>query len=60
MDHTVIDAGHHRLLIETIPIAPANYRYPGTPPVPLVPANGHFGASLSFERVPAEDGYAPL
>jgi hypothetical protein len=36
MDHTVIDAGHHRLLIGTIPVPPANYCYPDS----TRPANG--------------------
>jgi hypothetical protein len=40
MDHTVIDAGDHRLLIGTIPVAPANYRYPGDHVGSARPANG--------------------
>jgi len=32
----VIDTGYHRLLIGTIPVAPANYRHPGDPSVPLI------------------------
>jgi hypothetical protein len=31
MDHTVIDAGHHRWLIGTVPAASANYPYPADP-----------------------------
>jgi hypothetical protein len=54
MDHTVIDAGHHRLLIETIPVALANYRYPGTPLVPLVPPNGRFRRLSPLPSVPAK------
>jgi len=39
-DHTVIDTGHHRLLIGTIIVAPANDRYPGDPVGSARPANG--------------------
>src|SRR6516165_9920487 len=54
MDHTVIDAGHHRLLIGTIPVAPANYRYPGDPVGSAHPANGRNRRAPSIAVGPAE------
>jgi len=36
MDHTVIDTGHHRLLIATIGAASTNDRYQSAPLVPLL------------------------
>jgi hypothetical protein len=60
MDHTVIAAGHHRLLIETIPVAPANYRYPGTPSVPLVQRTAGIGATSLFHQSADEGRVAAL
>src|SRR5215469_11954268 len=59
MDHTVIDAGHHRLLMGTIRLASANGRYLRDPSVPLVLRTAPIAATLSPEQVPPKVGSPP-
>ena len=62
-DHNVIDTGHHRLLIGTIIVAPANDRYPGDPVGSARPATGslrrnavyQFAALTPGARLPVAD-----
>src|SRR5262249_50301213 len=59
-DHTVIDTGHHRLLIGTIPVAPANYRHPGDPSVPLIQRTAGTGALQPVADDTAYERRCPL
>ena len=53
----MIDTGHHRLLIGTIIVAPANDRYPGDPVGSARPANGSLRRNLA---VAVRSGEGPL
>jgi hypothetical protein len=54
MDHTVIDAGDHRLSMGAISGAVGNDPYRLAPPIPLARRKTAVGASRSLPRVPAK------
>ena len=58
-DHTVIDTGHHRLLIGTIIVAPANDRYPGDPVGSARPATGSLRREAVIEQTQTLIGAPP-
>ena len=56
----MIDRGHHRLLIGTIIVAPANDRYPGDPVGSARPANGSLRRFSGTQPLRLERPFLPL